>query len=71
MHVAAVTYKNVAKVGFGFKNNASDIKKSLSGLDLDGKVAATYVHRGFKAIENELLAKAQDGVSVGMARSPL
>ena len=55
MHVAAVTYKNIANIGFGFKKNASSIKKALNNLDLDGKVAATYVHRGFDVIKNDLL----------------
>ena len=55
MHVAAVTYKNIGNIGFSFQNDANSIKQSLNNLDLGGKVAATYAHRGFEVIGQHLL----------------
>ena len=70
MHVAAVTYKNIANIGFSFQKNADTIKQALRDLDLDGKVAATYAHRGFEVIGENLLNSSKYGFR-GFNRVPV
>ena len=70
MHVAAVTYKNLANVGFDFKNDPTEIKKALNNLDLNGNVAATYAYRGFEVVGEQLLATGKHGFR-GFATTPV